>query len=53
MNDVAKGIPSVRQAINYICMYNNQGNEEKQFFWVKKLLLGCAKIINVFWRLIL
>ena len=44
LNDVAGDRPSVRQAIDYICMYNNQGNEEKQLFWLKKLLPGLYEI---------
>lgn len=45
LNDIAGDIPSVRQAIDYIYKYNNQGNEEKQFFWLKKLLPGLCEII--------
>ena len=45
LNDVAGEMPNVRQAINYICMYNKQWNEEKQIFWLKKLLPGLCEII--------
>ncbi len=45
LNDIAGDIPSVRQAIDYIYKYNNQGNEEKQLFWLKKLLPGLCEII--------
>lgn len=44
LNDVAGNIPSVCQAIDYIFRYNHQSNEEKQLFWLKKLLPGLCEI---------
>lgn len=45
LSDIAGNIPSVHHAINYICTYYNQGNEEKQLFWLKKLLPRLCDIV--------
>ncbi len=45
LNDIAGNISSVHQAIDYIYMYDERGNEEKVLFWLKKLLPGLCDIV--------
>lgn len=40
LTDIAGDIPSVKRAIDFIYMYDEREDEEKQLFWLKKLLPG-------------
>ena len=46
LNEIAGNRPDVKQAISYIAEYCRRGDEDKQLFWLKKLLPGLNTICD-------